>query len=250
MQSVKLWVLPLLGVLCWGGVAGAAAVPAKMAEPEQVEIPEAVEMLVAILSGSGAGPGAGWFHPSQSQYDWKWLAARMDKNKDGVITRKEFTGPKELFDQLDRDGDGRLTAADFDWSPRSTFAQQTRLATGLFRRANKSSNGRMSKEEWDALFQQAARGKDHLTPDDLRRLLFPPPPPRRPAKAPANSGEPSRWTLLKGLFLGEIGSMREGPKLGQLAPDFKLTTQDGKKKISLSDYRGKKPVVLIFGNFT
>lgn len=39
-------------------------------------------------------------------------------------------------------------------------------------------------------------------------------------------------------------------KVGELAPDFTLLTQDGKSKMSLSDSRGKKPVVLIFGSYT
>lgn len=39
-------------------------------------------------------------------------------------------------------------------------------------------------------------------------------------------------------------------KIGSIAPDFTLTTQDGKGTIRLSDYRGKKPVVLVFGSYT
>jgi hypothetical protein len=39
-------------------------------------------------------------------------------------------------------------------------------------------------------------------------------------------------------------------KVGDPAPDFTLITRDGKGKISLSDYRGKKPVVLLFGSYT
>lgn len=34
-------------------------------------------------------------------------------------------------------------------------------------------------------------------------------------------------------------------KVGQVAPDFALTNMDG-KQISLSDFRGKKNVVLVF----
>ena len=39
-------------------------------------------------------------------------------------------------------------------------------------------------------------------------------------------------------------------KVGDLAPDFTLITKDGKSKVTLSDFRGKKPVVLIFGSYT
>ena len=40
------------------------------------------------------------------------------------------------------------------------------------------------------------------------------------------------------------------PAVGQPAPDFTLATHDGKAKVRLGDFRGRKPVVLIFGNFT
>jgi hypothetical protein len=158
----------------------------------RLRLPEAVEMVLGILAGGGAGPGAGWFHPSQTLYGWSWLARRMDANRDDAVTREEFSGPPELFDRLDRDGDGRLTAADFDWPG--------------------------------------------MPPGEDKPL------------APAD--QPSRWMLLKALFQGEIGSLREGPALGSTAPPFRLPTQDGTRMISLSDYRGQKPVVLIFGNFT
>jgi hypothetical protein len=39
-------------------------------------------------------------------------------------------------------------------------------------------------------------------------------------------------------------------KVGDLAPDFSLTTKDGKSKIALSSFRDKRPVVLIFGSYT
>ncbi|MBI3839640.1 MAG: hypothetical protein HY288_17095 [Planctomycetia bacterium] len=44
---------------------------------------------------------------------------------------------------------------------------------------------------------------------------------------------------------------REGAlKAGDLAPDFTLSTLDGKRKITLSDFRGKRPVALMFGSYT
>jgi hypothetical protein len=46
-------------------------------------------------------------------------------------------------------------------------------------------------------------------------------------------------------------SARKGDlNAGDAAPDFSLETYDGKSKIQLSSFRGKKPVVLVFGSYT
>jgi hypothetical protein len=211
---------------------------------------EFTEMLWAILKGDPPDAGFGWFHPSQSRYSWTWLAARCDSNRDGAITRAEFGGPDEFFRRLDRDHNGKLAAADFDWSDQSPLVRQARIAQGLFRRGDANIDGRLTAEEWQALFKQAAGGKDSLTPEEVRDLLFPPPPPQPPPSKGPPPGTPTRSILLRGLLLGEIGSPCEGPAVGSLAPDFDLQTHDGERHIRLRDYRGKKPVVLVFGNFT
>ncbi len=234
----------------------AAAAPAGAAEPGGRLLPtldrrrrtEFAEMLIAVLKGDPPMAGFGWFHPSQSACGWKWLAGRCDADHDGAVSRKELPGPAELFERLDRNHDGRLTPEDFDWSPRSPLVREEQLAERLFRRGDANTNGRVTAEEWQALFKQATRGKDYLTAEDLRALLFPPPPPV--ARRGPPPGMPSRLTLLLGLVNGEIGSASEGPRLGAMAPDFRLKVHDSDKEVSLSDYRGKKPVVLVFGSFT
>ncbi len=40
------------------------------------------------------------------------------------------------------------------------------------------------------------------------------------------------------------------PKVGEMPPDFELTDVNGVSSVRLSDFRGKKPVVLLFGSFT
>ncbi len=207
---------------------------------------EFVEMFSAVVTGEEIGSGAGWFHPAQSLYSWKQLAARMDADHDGAITPEEFTGPRELFDRLDRDGDGRLTAADFDWSDASPYWRQAGMVKQLLRRADADKDGKISEGEWRSLFQQAAKGKDKLTAEDLRFLLFPPQPKRPPGPPP---GMPSKATLLLGLFQSELGSPSTGPKVGAPAPDFTLSTPDG-KRISMQAFRAGKPMVLVFGSFT
>ncbi|MBW2295350.1 MAG: hypothetical protein JRG89_22470 [Deltaproteobacteria bacterium] len=42
----------------------------------------------------------------------------------------------------------------------------------------------------------------------------------------------------------------EAPKVGELAPDFELQDPNGETVVRLSDFRGKRPVALIFGSYT
>jgi hypothetical protein len=39
------------------------------------------------------------------------------------------------------------------------------------------------------------------------------------------------------------------PKAGDMAPDFELRDVKGEKPVRLSDFRGRKPVALVFGRF-
>ncbi len=60
---------------------------------------------------------------------------------------------------------------------------------------------------------------------------------------PAGEQVPN-WGVIRGLMT------REAPAVGTLAPDFALETDDGTATIRLSDFRGERPVVLIFGSWT
>jgi peroxiredoxin len=42
----------------------------------------------------------------------------------------------------------------------------------------------------------------------------------------------------------------QAPKIGDLAPDFELRDVQGANPVRLSDFRGLKPVALVFGSFT
>jgi peroxiredoxin len=46
-------------------------------------------------------------------------------------------------------------------------------------------------------------------------------------------------------------SARKGNlNVGDEAPDFSLETYDNRSRVQLSDFKGKKPVVLVFGSYT
>src|SRR5262249_5093028 len=164
------------------------------------------------------------------------------------VTRKEFRGPPELFDRLDHDRDGAVTAEDFDWSVKSPFLRQMGQVNAWFNGLDADSNGRVSRKEWADFFDRLARGKDYLTQEDLRPILAPPAA-RKDGKKDEKPGKggPSPETLFWGLIKNELGSPYEGPRVRQAAPDFTLPTHDGKERISLAQFRGKKPVVLVFG---
>lgn len=224
--------------LLFGGVALGADPPARKRG-------EFLRMWDAIVSGQPPVAGFGWFGPSQLRYTWDRVKAR-DKDRNGRVSKDEFGGSADLFAALDRDGDGAVTADDLDWSDNSVYARQLSTAQQLLRRADTNGNRKLSREEWAKLFDELARGKPDLEPEDLRRWLYPPPPQR----AAGGSGMPPKEVLLLGLLTGEIGSGAEGPKLNAPAPDFTLKSPDGKTTITLSDFKGKKPVALIFGSFT
>jgi hypothetical protein len=42
----------------------------------------------------------------------------------------------------------------------------------------------------------------------------------------------------------------KSPKIGDLAPDFELQDPEGRAVVRLSDFRGKRPVALVFGSYT
>lgn len=207
--------------------------------------PESVRMLLAVARGSMMGSSDGWFGPGSGRYSWEWLAKRLGVSPDEGVTRDKFPGSDLWFSRLDRSKDGRIRAEDFDWSDANPWVQQSYLVHRMFRRIDPTGDGRLTREEWQAFFDKAGGGKDHLLVEDLRDALL----------GGATGGflpgdAPSQDVLIRGLFAGELGSLNEGPKVGEQAPDFALKTHDGSQSIRLGEVIGKKPVVLTFGNFT
>jgi acetyl esterase/lipase len=91
-------------------------------------------------------------------------------------------------------------------------------------------------------------------PEALHRLV---------ARLDSNKdGKVNKTELLKlpGRVGSRAGEIITGPargeryadalKVGESAPDFTLASPTGKNKVTLSEFQGKKPVVLIFGSYT
>ena len=212
---------------------------------------EALAMLENILDGSKLGPEDGWFPlaKSKTRFDWNYVFHRYDADEDRVIQAKEFDGSQADFARLDRNGNGVLDEADFDWSKNSLSGSPGGM---LFSMTDRDGNGKVTEEEFVKLFHSlAGEQSDFVALDDLRDLLQPPAPapPNLSSPAPARPDRPSRSTLVVSLKSQELGSLQPGPRLNQTAPDFTLPTLDG-QEVTLSKVVGDKPIVLIFGNFT
>ncbi|HTU89691.1 MAG TPA: hypothetical protein VMF69_06300 [Gemmataceae bacterium] len=203
--------------------------------------PEGVRMLIAALRGSTVGPGVGWFGPAQTRYSWKRLAGRCGVDPtQGSIPPSRLGGSEAWFRRLDRNKDGVLTPDDLDWSYSNTYVQMSDMLNRIvFKKLNRGGNGQLTKDELLQFFDKAAKGKDYISADDFRDAFV---------KGSAAGPRPDVW--IRGLFAGDLGSMNEGPKLNEPAPDFTLKTPDGKDTIQLSKRIGVKPIVLVFGSFT
>jgi hypothetical protein len=206
---------------------------------------EALRMLLTVQRGEKLGPGRGWYDPSRHTLGWDWLAERFDADQDGYIVAEELPGAEDLFAVLDRDRDGAVSDDDLDWSQNAAWVRNDALSLRFLRTIDANGNGRVAEKEWLAMFKKLSKGREHFNAEDMRNAFIAS---DRDRGAKGKRAFKENW--LKCLVDGDLGSPFEGPRPGALAPDFTLPSPDGKKEITLSDYRGKKPVVLIFGSFT
>jgi hypothetical protein len=187
---------------------------------------------------------------SKTRFDWQWLAGRHDRNSDGAVTAEEFPASAAVFERLDRNHDEKLTREDFDWADRGALTRQMDATFALYRAADASSDGRISAAEWQGLFTRAAGRKGHLTQDELEQLVFRPYHQLVQKRRQNPTGRPM-GSLQRLEHLLETGRLfTDGPEPGEVAPRFVLHSPDGRRSVRLGDYRGHKPVVLIFGSFT
>ncbi len=212
---------------------------------------EYVDHLLFMTADPRGGMGGGGFYrPSMSRLDWKWLRERLDKDGDGTITLKEFPGPREWFEALDKNQDGVLTAEDFEWFGDTALAKAQGKAKTLFTQIDLDGNGQLTLEEWNRWFEGLSRNKGYLCQDDLLPLFLEKKPSTSRGAGGAASTARNRLPVVCSYVAGDVGSLSEGPRLGEKAPDFLLSTVDGTGKLALSAHEGKRPLILVFGSFT
>jgi hypothetical protein len=260
-----------------------AASPTDSLEQAWPGYPEALAMFAEIVAGNPEVAGRGWFRKgvSQTRFDWKSVSGRLDRNGDGMVARAEIKASDEDFRRLDRDRDGQLTASDFDFlgDARPEAIGVLFMSSKAFNNADRNGDSRVTRRESDEMIRFAysdplirviltrvsreigirfdlaeKAGVGFLTLSDFQEAFT------RTMKADMLSGfalprmvpmsQAEQQAMLRAFLRGELGSMRPGPALDASAPDFTLSTVDGRSEVTLSKLYPTKPVVLIFGNFT
>lgn len=214
---------------------------------------------------------------------WKFFAERHDKNKDGSISVDEYARGQARFASLDRNGDGMLTAADFQGGARRGGNRGNRsmnpqvVMVRIAMMADADRNRRLDRDEWKgwlksklregsadaatvlgarlartagaSLLQQLDKNSDGLLDSGELDVVF--------TRLDANADGRLEGTELRPG--ARRASQERVPQRGDLAPDFDLpyvgksvASAKGQRAqtVSLSSFRGKRPVALIFGSYT
>lgn len=135
-----------------------------------------------------------------------------------------------LLKKFDRNKDGKLTGKEIP-----------AMLNQRLRQVDRDGDGQISTREIDRLPANAVSRL--LGSGDKAR------PARRPGGAVSTPGKKG----LEGEFYAPAAREEFDPELleiGDAAPDFTLERYDKKGKVTLSDFEGKKPVVLVFGSIT
>jgi len=224
----------------------------------------------------------GPYAKDRKQSAWAYLAGKYDANGDGKISAQEHGRGERAFKNLDRNGDGSITPDELGPGPihglmvrmlamlwfqdddKPMVLSRDEFARG-FEAVDTNENSTITSKE---LAERMRTTKPHVT------TIPPPPPGMDPflslklladkdgdgalSKAEALAlfdahAEDGTWSLRPpGGKRPPPGAKRrpQGAVVGERAPDFTLTTPDGGTSVTLSSFRGRRPVALIFGSYT
>lgn len=232
----------------------------------------------------GTAPSAlpeGPYARDATQTAWAYLRGKYDADGDGAISPEEHGRGAAAFERLDKDGSGAITESDLGPGPVHGLMVRMILMHWFQDDPNPMV---LTREEFARTFDvvdanddgmlDGAELADRIASHASGMPMMPKPPPgmdpylsvRLLADADGN-GRVSRaeglayfdkhaqdgtWSARKGRR-PPSPSMRRPPPgavVGKPAPDFTLSSPDGTTTVTLSDFRGKRPVALIFGSYT
>ena len=210
--------------------------------------------------GRGGGPGA----PPGGFMRMLPVMVALDANDDGEISADEIKNASKVLLTLDKNKDGKLTEDEI----RPEFGSRGGRGRGGFggsgrpdpaemvarmMQNDKNKDGKLAKDEVDermqGLITRADANKDgFVTKEELTKAFSEGGFGGRGGRGGrgGDGGRPQR-PRGEGERPGESAATAEE---GQLAPDFKLKSVDGKREVQLSSFAGKRPVALIFGSYT
>ncbi len=198
---------------------------------------------------------------------WDLIAREHDHDKDGAVSAEEYSRGEARFRRLDRDGDGKLTPADFEGGsrrgPRARGPEAMRPRI-LGRLLGVGEDRPFELEGFAAWFGEQDGNDDRIL--DLDEIGFD----RRAEMMlrilDVDGSGALEFDELEGVAKGadadrdgkisaaEIrggrGSRSAAPSVGKRAPDFDLPYKTGDETAKLSSFAGKRPVALIFGSYT
>jgi hypothetical protein len=224
----------------------------------------------------------GPYAKDRSQSAWAYLTGKYDADRDGKISAAELGRGERAFQNLDRNGDGFATQDELGPGPVHGFMVRM-IAMQWFQDDDDPSV--MSRAEFGRGFDAIdSNGSGALTSKELNARIDTVEPSVKGMPTPPAGMDPFLSLKLLGDKDGDGGlskpealalfdaSARDGvwalPKrkgarpvpgaarpvagaaVGSMAPDFTLGSPDGQTHVTLSSFRGKRPVALIFGSYT